>query len=69
MESTTEKPSGLRSWLGTATGASPTRVVITGMEIPFWDIVKLQVKVIIASLPALFTVGAIAAFLVGVFRR
>ena len=33
-----------------------TKVKITGVDIPFWDLVVLIVKIALASIPALFVV-------------
>jgi len=33
---------------------SQTGVVVKGMTIPFWDLVKLLVKISLASIPAVF---------------
>ncbi|BCD61052.1 MULTISPECIES: hypothetical protein [unclassified Nitratiruptor] len=37
-------------------------VVITGLKIPFWDLVWFMVKLALASLPAMFIVYAIFWF-------
>lgn len=43
------------------------RVVVTDIDLPFWDIVQLMVKWAIAAIPALLILGVIFALLVGVF--
>lgn len=43
-------------------------VIVTGVDIPFWDLVKLQVKFAIAAIPAMIILFIIAAVLVGAVR-
>ncbi len=38
-------------------------VVISGLDIPFWDLVWFMVKLTLASIPALFIIYFILAFL------
>lgn len=33
-------------------GVSTRSVTVTGVDIPFWDLVKLQVKFAVAAIPA-----------------
>tara|TARA_A100001037_G_scaffold281424_1_gene285090 strand:+ start:822 stop:1004 length:183 start_codon:yes stop_codon:yes gene_type:complete len=36
-----------------------TRSVIVGVDIPFWELVKLIIKYSFAAIPAMFIIGAI----------
>ncbi len=38
------------------------KVVITGLKIPFWDLVWLMVKLAFASIPAIFIIYVIVWF-------
>jgi hypothetical protein len=40
---------------------SDNRVVISGLDIPFWDLVWFMVKLALASIPALFIIYFIFA--------
>jgi hypothetical protein len=42
---------------------SDNRVVISGLDIPFWDLVWFMVKLALASIPALFIIYFIFAAL------
>ncbi|WP_456451351.1 hypothetical protein [Hydrogenimonas sp.] len=42
---------------------SETNVVISGLEIPFWDLVWFMVKLVLASIPALFILYAVFTLL------
>jgi len=39
------------------------RVVISGLDVPFWDLVWFMVKLALASIPALFIIYLIFAML------
>ena len=43
------------------------RVIVSGLEIPFWDLVWFMVKLALASIPALFIIYLIFAFLGMIF--
>lgn len=43
-------------------------VVITGIDIPFWDLVKLQVKFAVAALPAALVLVAVLVFFAGLMN-
>lgn len=43
------------------------RVLVSGINIPFWDLVWFLVKLSIAAIPATIIVGVIYVFVVGIF--
>ncbi|BDY11763.1 hypothetical protein [Hydrogenimonas cancrithermarum] len=43
------------------------RVIVSGLDIPFWDLVWFMVKLALASIPALFIIYLIFAFLGMIF--
>ena len=43
------------------------RVVISGLDIPFWDLVWFMVKLALASIPALFIIYAIMTLFTMIF--
>ena len=43
------------------------RVVVSGINIPFWDLVWFLVKLSIAAIPATIIVAVIYVFIVGIF--
>lgn len=47
----------------TATSGSPARVVVSGLDLPFWDLVRLLVKVALASIPAMLILTVAGALL------
>ncbi len=44
---------------GSASGATRNGVEITGVSIPFWDLVTLMVKLAFAAIPAAIAIGLI----------
>ena len=45
-----------------------TPVVVTGLEIPFWDLVFFLVKLVFAAIPAAFFVVLIFSVMAGVLQ-
>ena len=39
------------------------KVVVSGLEIPFWDLVRFMVKLALASIPALFILYGVLTLL------
>jgi hypothetical protein len=59
-----------------ALGPTSARIVVSGIDVPFWDLVVIQVKIAIASIPAviILTVIGVVVFvfaggLVAALRR
>lgn len=44
----------------------PQRVEIAGIDIPFWDLVRLILKLALASIPASIVIGVLYALVIAV---
>jgi hypothetical protein len=42
-------------------------VIVSGLEIPFWDLVWFMVKLALASIPAFFILGVVSMLFMGLF--
>ncbi len=47
--------------------SNATYVILKGVNIPFWDLVQLLVKVVLASIPAAIIIGIITSVVMSVF--
>lgn len=50
---------------GPVAGAPPTRVQVADIDMAFWSMVKFMVKWVVATIPALIILVAVAAFAIG----